>query len=78
MRRLSVAVPRGFYAVCVSGTFGDSLDIGNEGLPKIIINNTAINLFLKTAISILVVSNRNSFRAVTQQSYSPGVSAIDY
>jgi len=35
------------------------LDIGNESVRKIIINDT-IKLFL-TAISILVVSNRNSF-----------------
>jgi len=31
--------------------------IGNESVPKIILNNT-INLFLKTAISILAISNR--------------------
>jgi len=33
----------------------------NESVPKIIINDT-INLFLKTAISIFVISNQNSFR----------------
>jgi len=32
--------------------------MGNESVPKVIINN-AINLFIKTAISILVISNRN-------------------
>jgi len=34
--------------------------IWNESVPKIIINN-AINLFLKTAINILAISNHNSF-----------------
>ena len=34
---------------------------GNESVPKIVTNDT-INLFLKTAISILLISNRNSFR----------------
>ena len=39
--------------------------IGNESVPTIIINNT-INLFLKTAIGILihVISNHNSFRVL--------------
>ena len=32
--------------------------MGNESVPKVIINN-AINLFIKTAITILVISNRN-------------------
>ena len=32
-------------------------------MPKIVINET-INLFLKTAISILVISNYNSFRVL--------------
>jgi len=36
---------------------------GNESVPKIIINNT-INLFLKTAISVLLISNLNSFRVL--------------
>ena len=39
-----------------------STAIGNESAPKIIINNT-INSFL-TAISILVISNHNSFRVL--------------
>ena len=34
----------------------------NEGVPKIIVNNT-VNLFL-TAISILLSSNRNRFRVL--------------
>ena len=38
-----------------------SVTIGKESVPKIIINN-AINVFFKPAISILVISNRNSFR----------------
>jgi len=38
--------------------------IGNESVPKIIINNT-ISLFLKTAISILLISNHNSFRVLS-------------
>jgi len=37
--------------------------IGNESVPNIIINDT-INLFFKTAVSILVVSNHNSFRVL--------------
>jgi len=37
--------------------------IGNDSVPKIIINNT-ISLFFKTAISILVISNHNSFRVL--------------
>jgi len=39
--------------------------IGNESLPKIIINNT-INLFFKlqSTTSILVTSNHNSFRVL--------------
>jgi len=36
-------------------------------VPKIIINNT-INLFFKlTAISILVITNRNSFRVLSDE-----------
>jgi len=35
---------------------------GNESAPKIIISNT--NLYFKTAISILVISNHNSFRVL--------------
>jgi len=38
--------------------------IGNESVPKIIINDT-ISLFLKTAISILLISNHNSFRVLS-------------
>jgi len=37
--------------------------IGNESVPKLILNST-INLFLKTAISLLVISNHNSFRVL--------------
>ena len=37
--------------------------IGNESVPKIIINDT-INLILKTAISISVISAHNSFRVL--------------
>jgi len=37
--------------------------IGNESVPKIIINN-AINLLFKTAISISVISNHGSFRVL--------------
>jgi len=37
--------------------------VGNESVPKIIINNT-INLFSETAISILVISNHNCFRVL--------------
>jgi len=38
----------------------------NESVPKIIINNT-INLFLSTAINILLISNRDSFRALFEK-----------
>jgi len=37
--------------------------IGNESVPKNMINNT-INLFFKTAISVLIVSNHNSSRVL--------------
>jgi len=36
---------------------------GNESVPKIIINDP-INLFLKTAVIILVISNHNSCRVL--------------
>jgi len=35
--------------------------IGNESVPKITINDT-ISRFFKTAISVLAISNHNSFR----------------
>ena len=37
--------------------------IGNESVPKTIINDTR-NLFYKTAVSILVISNNNTFRVL--------------
>ena len=37
-----------------------NLAVGNESVPKIIVNDTP-NLFFKTAISILVISNHTSF-----------------
>ena len=37
--------------------------IGNESVPKIIISNS-INLFFKTAVNILLISNDNSFRVL--------------
>ena len=37
--------------------------LGNESVPKIVINNT-INLCFKTTILILVISIRNSFRVL--------------
>ena len=37
--------------------------IGNESVPKNIINST-VSLFFLNAISILVISNRNSFRVL--------------
>jgi len=40
-----------------------SASIGNENVPKIIINNTR-NSFRKTAIGILLISNHNSFRVL--------------
>jgi len=42
----------------------DDHAIGNESVPKIIINDT-IRLFFKTAISILVISNHNGFRVLS-------------
>jgi len=41
----------------------DQSVIGNRNVPKIIINNT-INVLFKTAINMLVISNRNSFRVL--------------
>ena len=37
--------------------------LGNDTVPKIILNDT-VSLFLKTAISISVISNRNSSRVL--------------
>ena len=37
------------------------VSIGNKSVPKTIINDT-VYLFFKTAISILLISNHNSFR----------------
>jgi len=45
--------------------------IGNESVPKIIINDT-INLFCKTAIIILAISNHNSFRVLFDSIASVG------
>jgi len=42
---------------------------GNERMPKIVINNT-INLLSKTALSILVISNHNSFRELFDKTAS--------
>jgi len=39
------------------------LAVGNESEPKIIINDM-MNLFFKTAVSILVISNHNGFRVL--------------
>jgi len=47
--------PAAFYT-CLCTT-------GNESVPKIIIDNT-VNLLLKTAITILLISNRNCFRVL--------------
>jgi len=44
----------------------DDHAIGNESVPKIIINDT-IRLFFKTAISILVISNHNGFRVLSDK-----------
>jgi len=38
--------------------------VGNENMPKIIINDTINLCFFKTAINILVISNHNSFRVL--------------
>ena len=46
-----------------------TMPIGNESLPKIVINGT-INLFLKTAVSILPISNHNSFRVLFDKTAS--------
>jgi len=40
--------------------------VGNESVPKIIINNT-MKLFFITAIRILVISNHNSFRVLSDE-----------
>ena len=52
-----------FAVACVVTGTGHA-DTGNEIIPKIIINNTIINLCFKTAVGILVVSNRNSLRVL--------------
>jgi len=45
-------------------TYRDTVrGIGNESVPKIVINN-AVNLFFKTATSFLVISNHSSFRVL--------------
>jgi len=48
--------------ICTTSCTVDKIltDMRNENVPKIEINNT-INLFLKTAVSILVISDHNSF-----------------
>jgi len=43
--------------------------VGNESVPKIVIIDT-VNLLLKTAISILVISNHNSFRALFDEIFA--------
>ena len=43
--------------------------IGNESVPKVIINNT-INLFFKAAVSMLVISNHNGFRVLFDKTAS--------
>ena len=47
----------------ILGRLGQLCDMGNESVPKILINDK-INLFRKTAISILIISNHNSFRVL--------------
>jgi len=47
----------------------DSHLIENEIVPKIIINDT-VNLFFLNAISILVISNHNSFRVLCDKTAS--------
>jgi len=42
---------------------GSNAVLGNDTVPKIILNDT-VSLFLKTAISISVISNHNSFRVL--------------
>ena len=54
---------------CFSSFLGTRLflsraEIGNESMPKIIMNNTINLLFFKTAISILIISNHNSLRVL--------------
>jgi len=44
---------------------------GNERVPKIIINDTII-FFFETAISILLISNHNSFRVLFDKIASVG------
>jgi len=47
--------------VSTQQSYDETNTIGNERLPKIILSNTR-SLFFSTAISILVISNHNSFR----------------
>jgi len=41
----------------------DARSVANASVPKVIVNNT-INLLFQTAISVLVISNHNSFRVL--------------
>ena len=58
-----------FPSTCLSAPYSTQStrkqrrSIGNESVLEIIINNT-INLFSKTAISISLISNHNSFRVL--------------
>jgi len=47
----------------VASVWWCELGTGDESVPKIVINNT-MNLLLKTAIGILVISNHNSYRVL--------------
>jgi len=63
MTRSSIRRQRVLRVCTVENASLFDITIGNENVPTIIINNT-INLSLKTAIGISVISNRNSFRVL--------------
>jgi len=55
--------PRDATKHFVASVWRREMGTGDESVPKIIINNT-MNLLFKTAISILVISNHNSYRVL--------------
>jgi len=54
----------------ISRTYNVPILCTGNDVPKIIINGT-INLFLKTAMSFLLISNRNNFRVLFDKKLLP-------
>jgi len=66
MRTESLSVCRhcnGFFSQATAFTVAVDFVIRNESVPTVIVNGT-VNLFFKTAIGILLISNHNSFRVM--------------